>query len=276
MLYHCAETADRVQIDLFGEPLGLGMMISVCMATYNGERYLKDQLKSILKQIGPADELVVSDDNSRDGTIGICESFHDDRIKVYHHRGNTQRTIGKKSSSMAVSANFENALNQARGDIIMLADQDDIWLDGRVGKMVLGLRNNTLVLCNFSIIDQAGKVVLEAYHGRDPLHDSVIANVLDNHFIGCCMAFRREILDSALPFPRGLVAHDLWLGCIARTRGRIEFLPEVLHQYRRHEGNASAATGKSSFPILFRIAYRVRILRHIVGRRIDRVLRRHS
>lgn len=95
-------------------------MISVCMAAYNGEKYIKDQLSSILKQIGPNDEVVISDDGSKDKTKNIVDSLNDTRIRYVENR-----------NKHGFTHNFENALRLAQGDYIFLADQDDIWLDNK-------------------------------------------------------------------------------------------------------------------------------------------------
>ena len=95
-------------------------MISVCMATHNGERFIREQIVSILRQLGPMDEVVVSDDSSTDGTTQVLRSLSDGRIRILHHQ------------PRRITDNFENALKSAKGDYIYLADQDDIWVDGRV------------------------------------------------------------------------------------------------------------------------------------------------
>lgn len=95
-------------------------MISVCMAAYNGEKYIKEQLLSILKQIGPNDEVVISDDGSKDRTKDIVDSLNDKRIRYVENK-----------NKHGFTHNFENALQIAQGDYIFLADQDDIWRDDK-------------------------------------------------------------------------------------------------------------------------------------------------
>ena len=95
------------------------MIVSVCMATYNGEKYIREQIDSILPQLSDSDELVISDDGSSDSTIDIIQGYNDRRIRLYH---NTRH---------GVTWNFENALRQSRGDVIFLADQDDVWKPGK-------------------------------------------------------------------------------------------------------------------------------------------------
>ena len=104
-------------------------MISVCLATYNGELFLKEQLTSILKQLGDSDEVVVSDDGSTDLTLTILQEFNDPRIKVFHHDKRKQ-----KYSFDYATHNFENAINNSSGDVIFFSDQDDIWMPDKIEK----------------------------------------------------------------------------------------------------------------------------------------------
>ena len=98
--------------------------ISVCIATYNGEKYITDQLKSILSQLGGQDEIIISDNLSTDNTLNMIRLLNDDRIKVYHN------------DARNVIRNFENAIIHATGGIIFLSDQDDLWKPGKVKKMM--------------------------------------------------------------------------------------------------------------------------------------------
>ena len=100
-------------------------MISVCLASYNGSKYIEEQIRSILKQIGIDDELIISDDGSSDNTIDIIKSFGDERIKLFINQG-----------EHGFVNNFENSLHFANGDFIFLADQDGVWVDGRVEKTI--------------------------------------------------------------------------------------------------------------------------------------------
>ena len=120
------------------------MLVSICMATYNGGKFIREQVDSILNQEFKENqnvelELVVSDDGSTDDTIPILEAYHDPRIKIYHHRN------GKKykylNATRACKCNFENAMSQAKGDYIFLTDQDDVWYSWKVDKQLTALRN---------------------------------------------------------------------------------------------------------------------------------------
>jgi glycosyltransferase involved in cell wall biosynthesis len=107
-------------------------MISVCMATYNGAKYIKEQMDSILCQLGKDDEVVVSDDGSTDSTLDIVAEYGDSRIKIVRNTG-----------AHNFIRNFENSLKAAHGDYIFLADQDDVWLPDKVAKIMQILRGGT-------------------------------------------------------------------------------------------------------------------------------------
>ena len=133
-------------------------MISVCMATYNGERFLREQIDSILCQLAPDDELIISDDGSTDGTLDIIQSYNDKRIKLLHHKKKSEYAKIKYSRNFYYATdNFENALQAAQGDYIFLADQDDVWMKDKAKLMSSYLDKFDCVMCNNQIIDTEGK-----------------------------------------------------------------------------------------------------------------------
>ena len=127
-------------------------MISVCLATYNGESFLKEQIDSILCQLSLEDEIIVSDDGSSDKTIEILNAYGDSRIKIY--KGPCQNNP---------ALNFENALAQARGDYIFLSDQDDVWELNKVEVCLKYLKNYDLVLSDCSIVDRDLQLIYKSF-----------------------------------------------------------------------------------------------------------------
>lgn len=242
-------------------------MISVCIATYNGEKYIEAQLRSILSELGECDEVIISDDRSTDSTIKIIERLNDARIKILHHI--KQPTSNISAKHIYTSANFENALNHASGEYVFLSDQDDIWVEKRVEKMINKLKSHVLVMCNYNIIDENDIVVKEKVLQDGFIKKSMILNIVSMPFHGCCIAFRRkEILSIALPWPRNLILHDNWIGFIAIYIDTIYFIDEPLLLYRRHDSNVSGNTNNSLFyklrnRIVFITQLYKRILRHI-------------
>ena len=230
-------------------------MISVCMATYNGERYIKEQVSSILHQLSKDDELIVSDDGSTDSTLQILTTFQDPRIKIFNgpHTGLTY--------------NFENAINHANGDYLFLSDQDDVWAPNKVERMVAALQNADLVISDAWICDEkavsTGKSLYDIYKP----HKGFWPTLYHTTYIGCCTAFRRTILKKLLPFPPHIVMHDYWIGQIADLYYKTIYIPDKLLRYRRHGRNASAlTTGKSPLPLYKKLSYRYWIFYYVLKR----------
>ena len=200
-------------------------MISVCVATYNGEKYIAQQLRSILSEIGDEDEVIVSDDGSRDATLPIIASLKDKRIKIYHNERH------------GFKWNFQNAMNHAAGDVIFLSDQDDMWLKGKKDRCLKMLEEYDLVVHNSKLADENLKVYCESFFSFYHSGKGILKNALNNTYFGACMAFKRSIMEVALPLPEtNEIGHDIWLGLVAEMTGRVSFLAEPLIIYRRHEG----------------------------------------
>ena len=236
-------------------------MISVCLASYNGEKYIKEQVDSILSQLDSNDELIVSDDGSKDRTLEILQEYHDSRIKIYNH------SYTGKSNRVGdiVSCNFENALKYAKGDYIFLSDQDDIWLPNKVTTMVNALEYAS-VACSNAWLLTTGNVdecTKKLYEGRNPLRNYVLKA---GKYYGCCIAFRKECLDYLLPFPSPMPLHDTWIGLLPEIVGGAVFIDEPLIYYRRHGENLSG--GKSPNSLFYKIWYRIYILSNVVFRAV--------
>ena len=230
-------------------------MISVCMATYNGARFIKEQIDSILPQLGAGDELIISDDGSTDGTLELIEGYKDARIKIFHH----QREKSKYFPNMGVtyaSFNFENALKNAKGDFIFLSDQDDIWLPNKISICSELLKNNDYVMTNLSYISEHGELLKEKLYKKKPISKNPLRNYMHLNFWGCCVCFNRKILEKALPFPKTVCLHDFWIGLVAKKFGKLGWIetPYVLHRI----GSQNTSTGgkKSKNTFLEKLLYR--------------------
>ncbi len=223
-------------------------MISVCMATYNGEKYLKEQIDSILCQLNSNDELIISDDGSTDGTIEIIEGYNDGRIKLY------------KNSFHNFVANFEFALKQVQGDYVFLCDQDDIWLENKIATMSGYLDEYDLVMSDCRLIAEDKSVLFDSYFQLRKSHKGLMRNLIINSYMGCCMAFRRQLLSYVLPFPHQICSHDMWIGLVAELKGNIFLLPQQLILHRRHGRNASATGEKSRYSLWHQLVYRCQMI----------------
>ncbi len=207
-------------------------MVSVCMATYNGEKYVAEQLRSILVQLQPNDEVVISDDGSTDETCAIIESFNDSRIRLLHN------------NSHDIKANFQNALLHAQGDIIFLADQDDVWLEGKYEACCTALKECDLVVHDNIITDSHLQPICTSFFAENHSRRGVLHNMLRTSYWGACMAFRRHIFLRSLPFPATLaLGHDSWMGLVAELTGKVAFIPVPYLLYRRHENTATNPIG---------------------------------
>ena len=219
-------------------------MISVCMAVFNGEEFIKEQLDSILLQLGKKDEVIISDDGSTDKTLAIIESYNDTRISTYYS--------GKRS----IIKNFENSLKRATGDVVFLADQDDIWYPNKVAITLSYLNDYDLVFSNASVFKANTKQSYLLYE-KGVSRIGLFRNFVKNNYIGATMAFKRGVLDKALPFPPNIYMHDAWLAMVSEIKGKTFFIDEPLIYYRRHGNNASETGEKSSntFSVKMRMRY---------------------
>ncbi|QBK77615.1 glycosyltransferase family 2 protein [Myroides odoratimimus] len=209
--------------------------ISVCLATYNGERYIKQQVESILSQLRECDEIIISDDYSKDKTLEIINEFQDSRIKVYFN------TLGK-----GVVKNFENAIRNSTGEIIFFCDQDDVWRSDKVITILKVFDNEPSITCVFSnavIIDDVGYECGDTFFKKKPLLN-VVSIFVKNRFLGCTMAFRKNVKFNILPFSNNLPMHDWYVGLKHLLKGKVFFVDECLIYYRRHSNNVTS--GKRS------------------------------
>ena len=228
-------------------------MISVCIATHNGGEYIKEQIDSILCQLSKEDEIVISDDGSDDSTLDILNLYKDPRIKILRYK----HDISYMRSADYTTHNFENALLHAQGEYIFLSDQDDIWLPNKVEIMKAKLQDNGLVVSDCVVVDSKLNVIHPSYFTIHRTKKGILNNLCINAFHGACMAFRKEILDQAIPFPHSNVGHDFWLGLIATHYYSVEFIDQPLILYRRHSNTVSPSAKGSTLPIAYRIKYRL-------------------
>lgn len=232
------------------------MKISVCLTTYNGELFLKQQLDSIINQLPINGEIIISDDGSIDQTLNLLESFsqQEPRIKLF------------KNNFKSVKKNFEFTLKQCTGDYIFLSDQDDIWKPDKIETTLIYFSNGyDLVLSDCFIINSDNIIVNNSFFALNNSSSGFLKNIYRNSYIGCCMAFKRNILDCVLPFPNKIPMHDVWIGLNAE----LFFKPIIINQklifYRTHNNNVTkSATGVSSNSILSKVSFRIILLFHII------------
>lgn len=222
-------------------------MISVVLAAYKGEKYILEQVNSILAQLGENDELIISDDYPQGETYSALSSIinSDCRVKYIHGRGK------------GLIKNFENAIEYSRGDVIFLSDQDDIWLDGKVQAVMCEFGQGAdVVLHNATITDAELNPTGETAFGLNSTRVGTIRNLIKNSYQGCCMAFRKELKQYILPFPDDIPMHDQWIGLMGEKYGKVHLINQPYILYRRHGENVS---GNSS-SLLQKIKWRADII----------------
>jgi glycosyltransferase involved in cell wall biosynthesis len=229
-------------------------MVSVCMAVKDGASYVGEQIDSILCQLGPGDELIVSDDHSRDSTIDVIRRFNDPRIKIH------------SSNRVGIAHNFEVALSRSTGDFIFLADQDDIWYPEKLYTMLPHLSTYELVVCDCRLVDDGGDVIVGSFFELNRSGKGFVKNLISNSYMGCCMGFQRKILEKALPFPGNNVVHDFWIGMIAEAHYSSVFLKQPLVSHRLHGSNASTSGRRSNASPIKRVSQRYQLVRNLISR----------
>ena len=205
--------------------------LSVCMATYNGDRFIRTQIDSILSQIDMNDELIISDDGSTDSTLSIIRSYHDPRIKLLVN-----------ASRIGPVKNFEQTIRHATGQIILLSDQDDIWLHDKVAvtNACFSATSTLAIVSDARVVDSSGNVLMESFWTWRGSRQGFWSNFAKNGFLGCCMAFRSSAKQFLLPFPKYTNGHDEWIGLCCSVAGNVNFINRPLIDYRRHDSNVSS------------------------------------
>lgn len=215
-------------------------MISVCIATYNGEMYLREQLDSILVQLEPVDEVIVSDDGSTDQTRAIIQSYAEKDSRVCYIKGPGKGLI----------ANFEHAMSTSSGELIFLADQDDVWLPHKVQVMKDYFQQHPeidVVVSDLVIVDDRLTLMHPSYFDYRQVQTGLLHNIIKNKYIGAGMAFRSSMKPKILPIPAKIPMHDMWIGVLADVHHKTGLIPEQLTLYRRHDQNASQIKSNAGF-----------------------------
>lgn len=231
---------------------------SVAMAVYNGEKYLRQQIDSIIPMLSNDDELVISYDNSKDSTLTIINDY-----AIKYPNVHIYNNVFKKG----VSGNFTNAAVHCRGKYILFSDQDDIWLDDKINKMVKAIEEtNADLVIHDGFITNADLVCYQkTLHQLNSASASPFKNFIKGRFLGCCMCFRKETMKYVLPFPdiTSNFPHDIFATIMVGLRGKIIILSDILIKHRLHEGNE---TPKKRYPIFIIIYNRIILLFEIIKR----------
>lgn len=220
--------------------------ISVALCTYNGERFLREQLDSFVEQSVLPYELVVCDDASTDSTFTVLEEFS--RTAPFPVR------LFRNENNLGVVQNFSKAVYLCAGDYVALSDQDDVWLPGKLeasiemmrqGEQVHGSDTPLLVHTDLRLVDSEKREIAPSYMRHQHLtHRDIdpLKTILARNFVtGCTCLCNRALIRESHPFPEKIFMHDWWLALIAASRGKILFVPEAKILYRQHGSNSLGA-----------------------------------
>lgn len=210
-------------------------LVSIAMATYNGEKYLREQLDSIYDQTYKNIEVVVTDDCSTDGTVGILEE--------YTQKYGLKYKVNKQN--LGYTRNFIRAAELCSADYIAFADQDDIWMPEKIQLMMDEIGDNTLIHTDATLIDTEKNIIAESSKNHFNIRQYIETPEKHNKYVGlitcvqgCTILFKRGLLDKALPMPPG-EQYDFWFGFVASKMEGIKYLDEKLILWRVHENNTT-------------------------------------
>ena len=202
------------------------LLVSIALCAYNGEKYISQQLDSILRQTHRNLEIIIVDDCSTDNTFNIVKRYSvlDSRIKCFRNEVN-----------IGFNKNFEKAIKLTTGDFIAISDQDDIWLPGKVELLLNNIGDNWLIFSNSSFIDEnnkvkAGRMLWKGFDLADRNYRRIL---LANFITGHNLLFKREFAGYFLPLPKHGF-YDWWIGFVALYHKKITFLDKTTTQYRIH------------------------------------------
>jgi len=216
--------------------------ISVAIAVYNGEKFIREQLDSILCQLCDGDEIVASYDTSTDSSLEILTAYaeRDSRVKVV------------KNEVAGIATNFNNALKNCKGDYIFICDQDDRWAENKRESVVKSFEKSgaDMVIHNGVHIDGEGKVISKPFFEMYRIGDGKLRNLIKPRYSGCCTAFTKEMADRILPIPADIDAYDHWVGTVGEFTGKIFYNDDILLYHRLHGDNMTPTSTRSVSVIL--------------------------
>ena len=220
-------------------------MIAILLSTYNGGRYLKEQLDSIFSQSYKNFEIIARDDGSSDETINILKSYN---IKIL----DTDKNLGAK---LSFSALLNYSVKNTDADYFMFCDQDDIWKNDKIEKTIgimkeLEKTNSNLPLLvhtDLEVVDENLNLLAKSfwkYEKRDPSLNSINRLIMQSTVTGCTMMINRKLAELSLPISENSIMHDWWISIVASSFGKIVYLEESTISYRQHSSND---TGSKKF-----------------------------
>jgi glycosyltransferase involved in cell wall biosynthesis len=213
----------------------MNKQVSIALCTYNGEKYILEQLDSILNQTYKPIEIIIVDDCSSDNTVQIIQEYQQkySLIKLYCN-----------SFNLGIVKSFNRALSLCGGDYVALSDQDDIWFPNKIEELINNIGDNLLIHSDSILIDNSMNIIspshfLSAKKFKDKSH--FIDYLISNNVTGCTVMVSKQLLTLALPIPENFYIHDHYLALIASFYGKLKFLDKPLLYYRQHSQNTIGA-----------------------------------
>jgi len=200
-------------------------LVSIAMTTYNGESYIEKQLQSILNQTYNSLEIIICDDCSNDSTVEIIKKY----IRI-----DTRIQLVKNKKNLGFKKNFEQAISLCTGDYIALSDQDDIWKNNKIEKLLSKIGKHDLIHSAVSLIDEKGKIISNKWVKKNNFKYNFEKLIFGTTVTGCTVLFKKNLLKFFYPIPTGEKYHDWWLALLASKSKGITYLDEVLTLYRQH------------------------------------------
>lgn len=237
--------------------------IGILLSTYNGNKYIIEQLESLLFQNYNEIEIIVRDDKSRDNTIDLIKSYD---VKLVE----TKKNLGAKRS-FAELLNY--AILNSDAEYFMFCDQDDVWENDKVEKTLAKMQEmeqkfgdiSLLVHTDLEVVDVKLNTINSSFmnfqkidHSKKSFNNLLMQNIIT----GCTVIINRKLAQKCLPIPSGAIMHDWWIGLVASKFGEIGYLDEVTIKYRQHASNTIGAKGFSYWGIIkkgFDISYKIKI-----------------
>jgi len=218
------------------------LKVAILLSSYNGEKYLKEQLDSLLNQTHHSIETIARDDGSKDNSYGIMQHYD---IKLLENRDN-----------LGVKGSFENllkyALDHSNAEYFMFCDQDDVWKSDKVAQTLAKMQEMEetygeiplLVHSDLEVVNEQLETIAEsmwAYEAIMPQHNTFSRLLIQNTITGCTMMSNRSLAQLALPIPSQAIMHDWWMGLVASQFGKIDYLAQSTMKYRQHSSNTIGA-----------------------------------
>lgn len=227
--------------------LKIEAVLSVALCTFNGEKYLHEQLDSLVNQTRQPNELVVCDDDSSDSTKTILENFAlgaPFSVRIFYN-----------NPRIGVVRNFERAIALCNGNYVAFCDQDDVWMRDKLQLLCdemsnteskYGINLPILVHTDLQVVSADLEIIHSSFmkmkHIFNPTFNSLNTLLVQNFVTGCTVLINRSLLNIAMPIPRNVIMHDWWFAQIAACTGKIVYIDHATIQYRQHLNNVVGAT----------------------------------